>query len=86
MVIPLLKRWVSFGCGPEKVGIARVEKVVLTFSPPTWVNICALHAQLNANHSFDRLYTSLQLIIYNEIVVGPHEVAIVNAYYRRTLR
>ena len=33
-----MKRWVSFGCGPEKVGIARVEMGVPTFSPPTWVH------------------------------------------------
>ena len=32
-----MKMWVSFGCGPEKVGIVRVEKVVTTFSPSTWV-------------------------------------------------
>ena len=35
MWVPLLKRWVSFGCGTEKVGITRVEKVVPTFLPPT---------------------------------------------------
>ena len=33
-----LKRWVSFGCGPENVGIARVENEVPTFSPPTWLH------------------------------------------------
>ena len=32
-----MKRWVSFGYGPEKVGIARVEKLVPIFSTPTWV-------------------------------------------------
>ena len=42
--VPLLKRWVSFGCGPEKVGITRVEKVVPTFSPPTWVD--AMHGTI----------------------------------------
>ena len=42
--VPLLKRWVSFGCGPEKVGIARVETVVPTFSPPTWVD--AMHGTI----------------------------------------
>ena len=37
-----MKRWVSFGCGPEKVGIARVETVVPTFSTPTWVHVCEI--------------------------------------------
>ena len=40
-----MKRWVSFGCGTEKVGIARVENVVPTVSPPNWVlflSFCAI--------------------------------------------
>ena len=32
--VPLLKMWVLFGCGPEKVSIMRAEKVVPIFSPP----------------------------------------------------